>query len=262
VYGYAPNLSQRIVAYGTGKCVSAGSKLDEDEDTFPLDHIVETAKLLNPENCFIERCSEEAWTQAGKNEGLDRLDFTRKSEQWYGVDYFTSQIDTEAIHSWKGDGYLLERSTSATELSLPRPNIYIPRTLDLCDELPAEAKVPRIGKSMDPPDLLINSRSGRLFHRLDDRYALPQSSFNILIRNAATANTKTSDGVWCHDASTGMKSTMLAVIFSQAMAQETYDAGLAGLYWSLSLGPSGIKLHCYGFSDRLPDLADKILGKQ
>jgi insulysin len=236
--------------------------LDEGEDTFPLDHIVETAKLLNPENCIVERCSEEAWTEAEKNERLDRLDVTRKSEQWYGVDYFTSQIVTQAIRSWKGDGHHLGWSTGATDLSLPRPNMYIPRTLDLCAELPAEAKVPRIAKPMDPPDLLINSRSGRLFHRLDDRYALPQSSFNILIRNAATASTKTSNGVWCHDASTGMKSTMLAVIFNQAMAQETYDAELAGLYWALSLGPSGIKLHCYGFSDRLPDLADKILGKQ
>jgi insulysin len=262
VYGYAPNLCQRIVAYGTEKCISAGSMLDEGEDTFPLDHIVETAKLLNPENCIVERCSEEAWTEAEKNERLDRLDVTRKSEQWYGVDYFTSQIVTQAIRSWKGDGHHLGWSTGATDLSLPRPNMYIPRTLDLCAELPAEAKVPRIAKPMDPPDLLINSRSGRLFHRLDDRYALPQSSFNILIRNAATASTKTSNGVWCHDASTGMKSTMLAVIFNQAMAQETYDAELAGLYWALSLGPSGIKLHCYGFSDRLPDLADKILGKQ
>lgn len=39
-----------------------------------------------------------------------------------------------------------------------------------------------------------------------------------------------------------------------------YDADLAGLYWSLSLGPSGAKLHCYGFSDRVPDLTKTVLG--
>eukprot|EP00980_Cylindrotheca_fusiformis_P005083 scaffold1080_cov195-Cylindrotheca_fusiformis.AAC.1 len=259
VYAYAPSLCQRIVAYGTEKCLSAGSMLDESEKTFPLDHVVEVAKLLTPDCCFIERCSEEAWAQATTNE--EGLNFTKKSEQWYGVEYYTSPIDSKAINSWTEHGSLLEKSMNATELSLPRPNMYIPRTLDLCDELPDEAKMPRIEKPADPPNLLINSSSGRLFHRLDDRYALPQSSFHILIRNAATNHVKQSDGAWSHDTGTGIKSTMLALIFNQAMAQETYDAELAGLYWSMSLGPSGVKLNFFGFSDRLPDLADKISGE-
>lgn len=260
-YGYAPSLCQRIVAYGAEKCLSAGSMLEESEKTFPLDDVVETAKLLTPHNCLIERCSEEAWKQAELGaEG--NLGITKKSERWYGVEYYTSPINPDTTSLWMDNGDEEKLSMNATELGLPRPNTYIPRTLDLCEELPKEARAPRIENSIEPPVLLIRNRSGRLFHRLDDRYALPQSSLNILIRNAATTNVKGTSGLWSHDTSTGIKSTMLAVIFNQAMAQETYDAELAGLYWSLSLGSSGIKFHFFGFSDRLPDLADKIIGKQ
>jgi insulysin len=151
---------------------------------------------------------------------------------------------------------------SATELSLPRPNRFIPRTLELCPELSEQAKLgPRIEKPIDPPSLLINDESGRLFHRLDDRYALPESNLNLLIRNAATHNSKSSDG-WQYDPKASLQSSILSGLFSEAMAQETYDADLAGLYWSLTLGGSGIRLHCSGFSDRLPDLALKIMGEQ
>ena len=43
------------------------------------------------------------------------------------------------------------------------------------------------------------------------------------------------------------------------MAQETYHASLAGLSWSLSKSSSGFSLSCGGYSDRLPELAVKLL---
>ena len=54
-------------------------------------------------------------------------------------------------------------------------------------------------------------------------------------------------------------SSLLISVFNDAMAQETYDASLAGLHWSLSITSSGLKLRSFGFSDRLPDLALKVL---
>jgi secreted Zn-dependent insulinase-like peptidase len=55
-------------------------------------------------------------------------------------------------------------------LQLPRPNRYIPRTLELCPSLPEEARRPRIDKEIDPPNLLVDEPIGRFWHRLDDRY--------------------------------------------------------------------------------------------
>jgi insulysin len=261
VYSYVPNLVERVINYGTEDCVRAGSMLNENEKSFPLQKVIETAQLLEPKNCIIERCSEVAWEEMEQTDFSKEPSFGKKAEPWYDVDYYLSPIDSDAVDSWEGSGAGLGSTMSATELSLPRPNRFIPRTLELCPELSEEAKLgPRIEKPIDPPSLLINDECGRLFHRLDDRYALPQSNLNLLIRNAATQNSKTSDG-WEYDPKASLQSSILSGVFSEAMAQETYDADLAGLYWSLTLGGSGIRLHCSGFSDRLPDLASKILGE-
>jgi insulysin len=261
VYAYAPNLADRVLSYGPEKALSAGSMLEENEDTFPLENVAETVKLLCPSNCIVERCSEAAWEKAmaAEKEAPSKDGFGTKKEKWYGVEYHLSQIDQDVVTSWEG-AKLMENEMQASELSLPRPNQYIPRNLELCPELPDEAKHgPRLDKSIDPPQLLIEDSMGRLFHRLDDRYALPKSSLTLLIRNAAVQNVKT-EVHWEYNDEASLLSSILTGAFSEAMAQETYDADLAGLRWSLSLGSSGIRLSFFGFSDRLPELGLTILG--
>jgi insulysin len=260
-YSYAPNLAERVVAFGTEACLSAGSMLQESEETFPLEQVNASAKLLNPSNCIVERCSEDAWEEAMEAKVSSEGGYGKKAEPWYGVEYHLSKLDSETVETWAGTGDDAKVNMKTTELSLPKPNSFIPRTLELCPDLSEEARQgPRIEKAIDPPNLLVDDNNGRLFHRLDDRYALPQSSLNFLIRNAAVQNIESLDG-WQYDSNAALQSSMISGAFSEAMAQETYDADLAGLYWSLSLGPSGIKLSCFGFSDRLPDLALKVLGE-
>ena len=75
----------------------------------------------------------------------------------------------------------------------------------------------------------------------------------------STQSIKNDSGDWVYDSRSLLFSSMLESVFNEAMAQETYDASLAGLQWSLSIGSSGIKLRCFGFSDRLSDLALKVL---
>ena len=260
-YNYAPNLADRVVTYGTEACQSAGSKLNEDQTTFPLEKLIEATQLLDPQNCIVERCSDAAWKEIEEAEGSAEAGFGKRTEQWYGVEYHLSRIDPKAVTAWEGGKSSLDSSIKTSELSLPRPNRYIPRTLELCPDLPEEAKQgPRIEKPIDPPNLIVDDSDGRLFHRLDDRYALPQSSLNFLIRNAAVQNIQ-EGSEWQYDSNTTLLSSLLSGCFSEALAQETYDAELAGSYWSLSLGSSGIRLYSFGFSDRLPDLALKVLGK-
>ncbi|MGK3735053.1 MAG: insulysin [Bacillariaceae sp.] len=266
-YGYVPNLADRVVSLGTETCLSAGSMLNENEDTFPLDDFTKIVKLLTPENCIIERSSEgayEAMQQQQKGDGFEE-GFGLKKEKWYGVEYFLSSIEDKHVSTWKGVevGTSLptdSNSMDTKELSLPSPNRYIPRTLELCPDLPEDAmKGQRIEKSIEPPSLLVNEERWKLFHRLDDRYALPKSSLHLLIRNMSLQNIKSSDGGWDYDSKSSLLSSFLAGMFNEAMAQETYDADLAGSHWSVSIGSTGIKLTCFGFSDRLPDLALKVL---
>eukprot|EP00934_Nitzschia_sp_Nitz4_P005395 Nitzschia sp. Nitz4//scaffold243_size29414//11200//15047//NITZ4_008058-RA/size29414-augustus-gene-0.12-mRNA-1//1//CDS//3329543837//5385//frame0 len=265
VYSYAPTLAERIVSYGTEKVLSAGSMLQESEATFPLNNVIDAVAYLHPSNCFVERCSGDAWTEAEAFQfSPDDKDFGLKKEPWYGVEYYLSKISPEVVASWEGTSST--KSVTQGELHLPRPNQYIPRTLDLCPDLPEEAKHgPRLDKPIDPPTLLVKDSAGRLFHRLDDRYGLPQSSLNLLFRCPSVQHVKKAAGkatekdYWEYDSNAALMSSMIAGIFNESMAQETYDADLAGLYWSLHMGPSGMKLACFGFSDRLPDLALKLL---
>ncbi len=253
VYNYAPNLADRIVSYGTRKALSAGSMLEESEQSFPLKQVQETIQMLHPGNCIIDRCSELAWEKAI----LDAKG--KQQEPWYGVEYHMSQIKPEVVASWEGR-QAMESFIPTSDLSLPRPNRYLPRTLELSSDLSEDAKHgPRLDKPIDPPSLLIEDGLGRLFHRLDDRYSLPQSSLTLLIRNAAIQHVSSGKSSWDYNDQAALLSSLLSGVFSEAMAQETYDADLAGLNWSLSLGSAGMKLSCFGFSDRLPDLGLTIL---
>jgi insulysin len=274
VYGLCPDLCNSIVTQGTERCLSAGSMLQESKETFPLQAVEDFASRLVASNCLIERCSQTAWDEMEQQEQLIKSNsdnddsgnggsgvvIRRKTEPWYSIDYFLSTIDKPDVDRWQGQAGTQPFLDASPWQDLPRPNRYIPRTLELCPDLPLEARNgPRIDKEIDPPNLLIHDDTGRLWHRLDDRYALPKSELIFFIANAACENVKQHDGIWTFDASTSIRSSLLTSIFNQALAQETYDADLAGLHWSLSVSSNGIRIGCSGFSDRLSDLALYIL---
>jgi secreted Zn-dependent insulinase-like peptidase len=97
---------------------------------------------------------------------------------------------------------------------------------------------------------------GRLWHRLDDRYALPQSSLVMLFRCPGVESVwnKEETQQWTYDSKASIHSLMLASCFHNALAQETYDADLAGLNWSLSKTSHGLQLSCGGYSNQLSRL--------
>lgn len=260
VYDIAPRLSASIVKHGTKHSLCAGSMLEESEDTFPSEQVADFASQLVLSNCIIERYSQHAWSEMEKLNAEGNPDVEQKTELWYGVDYYLSKIPPHYIAGWDSDGGVHSFVSARDQLALPRPNRFIPRTLDLCPELPEEAKAgPRIDKSIDPPNLLVDDASmGRLWHRLDDRYALPKSTVSILVRNPAVHHCQ-KNGTWQADTVSSGCSVLLSGIFAEAMAQDTYDADLAGLHWSVSLSKAGIQFDFAGFSDRLADLAVYIV---
>ena len=105
---------------------------------------------------------------------------------------------------------------------------------------------------------------GRLWHRLDDRYALPRSSLALLIRTPAIDHVCIggSNGVapsWKYDDRTALLSSVLSSAFSDAAAIKTYDAHLAGLRWNVGRVHGGLILQCTGYSDRLSGLALSLM---
>ena len=165
VYSFAPALAQSASKYGTTTCLSAGSLLNENGDTLPLKQLLDFCRMMIPENCFIERCSQNAWKKAEalyEGEDIDGINstngfsFGKQTEKWYGIDYFVSPVGDADVRSWEGNNSDTQ-IVSLEALHLPEPNRYIPRSLELCLDLPEEAKNgPRIEKSIDPPKLLVN----------------------------------------------------------------------------------------------------------
>ena len=260
VYNFAQGASQSISKYGIANCLSAGSMLNE---TRGMSGLLNLCEQIVPSNCFIERCSKSAWDEMealyGDGES-NTLAFGKKTEQWYGVDYFVSPLDESEVRIW-------EEGISAKEMEsihLPLPNRYIPRSLELCEDLPEEARVQRIDLPVSPPTLIVNNPEGRLWWKLDNRYALPKAYLTVLIRTRAAENKFLSNDshvqpIWEYDSKTSLQSEFLKIIFADALAINTYDSLLAGLGWSLSKSSAGFKLTCHGYSDRLPDLALNLL---
>ena len=51
-YSFAPNLANRVRMYGTEKCLSLGSLLDESKDSIPLDSFVSFMEKINPKTAL------------------------------------------------------------------------------------------------------------------------------------------------------------------------------------------------------------------
>ena len=189
--------------------------LNEDLTTFPCSDVHEALSYMNVDNMIVERLSQSAWESAKKDPAT-----VVKKEKWYGVDYALTPI-ASLLEKWR-----MSTSPLASSLSLPKPNCYIPRSLELHPSLPKEAHKPRIDHPIRPPVLADDDPTfGRLFYRLDDRYALPKASLTVLLRNAHCHNT--FDPVskeWKYDMDKEALSSMFTSIVYHSLAQETYDA--------------------------------------
>jgi len=170
-YGLAPNLSTSVLMNGTQKAMSADSMLQESNESLPLEELVTCSTLLNPDNCFLERCSPKAWEEQksmGDGRNTENVEeekasslFGFKNEQWYDIEYHISEIDNSDVNQWKNV------CPFSKLLHLPKENSYIPNNLELCPDLPEEARSPQIDKIIDPPNLVIEDGSfGMCMHMM------------------------------------------------------------------------------------------------
>lgn len=275
-YAFAPGVASNVRVFGTEKCISSGKLLDQTVDTLPLTHFLSFLEKMTPENCIIERCSQAAWDEKkGMAADQDSGIFGFQKEKWYGVEYHVSPIDSSIVEDWR-EGKSTQLGTSSDKgslsrsdfppntLHLPHKNRYIPHDLTLCEDLPIEAREggPHISKQLQPPTLLRDNDFGRLWHKLDDRYCLPKSSISFLIRNGAVQNVwDDANNCWNYNSDAAMHTSLLLDSFYDGMAQETYDAGLAGLHWSLSKSSMGLTFKFSGYSQHLTDFALQVMKK-
>jgi secreted Zn-dependent insulinase-like peptidase len=138
---------------------------------------------------------------------------------------------------------------------LPPPNTYIPSSLELNRNVPPDCRVPQISKPCSPPILLSSAPWGRLFHKLDDRYALPISYASLLIRSPKSCHS--SNGEFSLKRET--LGQLYVSAFEHGMKSVFYEAGIAGMGYGVGSTRGGVSLKCHGYSDKLGEFCGDVL---
>jgi insulysin len=166
---------------------------------------------------------------------LDRpaQDFAKvasKREKWYGTQYAEQKVDRKA---WM--------ATKLAALSIPKPNPFIPTNFEL-----RNAQAPPKGDTTEPPKLVKDSDTWRVFAKADTTYAQPKAYANFLVSQPDDVlGSKTTPR-------TSALSKLYRYALDEALTEFTYDAAVAGLSYNCEFTQRGISLSFSGFNDKLP----------
>ncbi|KAJ2396793.1 metalloprotease, partial [Coemansia sp. RSA 2559] len=99
------------------------------------------------------------------------------------------------------------------------------------------------------PTLLKLKQGLELWHKQDDRFFLPRGDLRILIETPRAYESPLNS----------ILSQLFVMIFKDSMAETTYDAQVAGLWFDVRECNEGMFVHIEGFNDRLPRLLKILL---
>jgi len=184
-----------------------------------MDMVEDLLAKLKPEDAYISYTNQAFAPLADKK------------EKWYGTQYVELPLDRKAWQSKK-----------LASLKLPQPNPFIPKNLEL-----KLARTPPNPKGPEPPKLLKDTDTWRVFAKTDSTYGQPKGYTEFLI-------TQPDDflGSKCTPRTSAMTKLYQAFV-DDALNEFAYDAAVAGLGYDCSFTQRGISLSFSGFNDRLPD---------
>lgn len=234
-YAFAPFIARRLGFLNTEEVLRSGSMVNDP--SFDLKGFRDFLSRFNADNCLIELQSQRLYDESnGKIE----------SEKYYDIEYKTepNSVSTLKFKQLKG----------IKELKLPVPNMYIPSSLELNPNIPSDCRTPQIKKPCTPPTLLQTNSWGRLFHKLDDRYALPTAYIALFIRTPLSCYKEGR-----YDIKRETLGGLYVGAFEHGMKSIFYEAGLAGMGYGVGVSRGGVSLRCHGYNDRLGDFCVDVL---
>ncbi|KAJ1927451.1 metalloprotease [Tieghemiomyces parasiticus] len=188
------------------------------------DEIRDLLSYLNPDNFFVFILAK----------GLNLVN--PQVEEHYGVHYTVEPVSAKLLARLKA----IDRPNPA--FHLPLPNDFIPQNL-------AVDKLNPDGPKQIGAHLLRADGRSRLWHKKDDRFGLPRGSINVVI-HSPLANVSPYHAV---------RLDLLLTLWFDAMNEELYSAGEAGIGVSGNTTPDGISLRIAGFNDKLPYTLEYVL---
>lgn len=165
--------------------------------------------LLTPDNVRIGIVAQEF------------EDICKNEEKYYGTKHNISKIPDDLLQSWKNPESICDR------LHLPPPNEFIATKFDLVERDPDNGQFPTILKDF---------KLGRVWYRQDDEFKRPKCNmfFNL-------------DSPMAYiDPHHANLSRMFVSLFKDDIAEYSYDAELASLYYTITNSRNGLTLSISG----------------
>jgi len=154
--------------------------------------------------------------------------------------------ETWAAAACAGDGSADAATAYCASLGmhLPKPNPFIPEDLSL-RPLPTDPpQLPQLVAGLAPP-------IGGIFHRQDDLLKQPKAFANFLVYTPFL----------CKDVESYVKTELFCRCIEESLTEYAYDAEMAGVSYSCSVGSACVTLRISGFNDKLGVLLDAVTEK-
>ncbi|KAI9058078.1 LuxS/MPP-like metallohydrolase [Trametes sanguinea] len=159
-----------------------------------------------------------------------------QTEKWYGTQYTVKRMETSFVET-------LGEPNANQELHLPAPNPFIPEDLSV-DKV-------EVAEPLKYPTLVKRTEKSQLWHKKDDQFWVPKAHVRIDIKSPLAYVTPRH----------AMMSRLLVDLVEDALAEVTYDADLAGLFYSVTNQIEGLTISVGGYNDKIHVLLRTVLEK-
>lgn len=160
-----------------------------------------------------------------------------KKEKWYGTEYSTMTISPDFLKRLHD----AESGNQIEDLHIPGKNEFIPTRLDVeRREVKEPAKAPK---------LIRNDDQVRLWYKKDDQFWVPKANVEVTMRNSISSASPL----------TAVMGLLLGYLVEDALVEYSYDAELAGLYYSINGSYTGASMSVNGYNDKMHLLLERVL---
>lgn len=162
-----------------------------------------------------------------------------KKEKWYGTEYRYEKVPADAMATFE-EALNTPAEKRPAELHLPHRNNFIPSELEVDKK---EVSQPAL-----EPRLLRNDAMAKTWWKKDDTFWVPRANVVVSLKSpiiyASAENT--------------IKARLFTELVRDALEEYAYDAELAGIQYTVSLGSRGLVLDLSGYNDKLPVLLQQV----
>ncbi|KAI3640243.1 hypothetical protein MIR68_001121 [Amoeboaphelidium protococcarum] len=161
---------------------------------------------------------------------------TKKNEKWYGTEYSVMQLDRQFLS-------LLNSVKSSQNLSIPRPNPFMPKDLSLC---------------IEPQDGLQHPLIVRESPLMRTWYRLPSKSIPVLPKMIICMNVK-SQQAYQPSPFNSICSYLICQMVHEELAELSYEAECALISWQIDATAEGFSLLFGGVGKGIIGLMEIVL---